>query len=126
MPFELRMDFAAARFGGRALSRKELLVLEEQPYLYQGAMSDLAGIDIQHHDGRPDLALRRVRTWFAERAGFERIGVSRLLAECDDFQDWFLTRQAKDGFAGEDSRNFSGPELMQGQLEWLDAGRPRT
>lgn len=126
MPFELGMDFAAARFGSDALRQKELLVLEEQPYRYQAAISDLAGIDIEHHGGRPEQAVRRVRNWLSGRKGFENVGVSKLLAEYEDFQDWYLTSQADAGFAGEDFRDFSVPELILGVTEWLRAGRPRT
>jgi hypothetical protein len=125
MPFELGMDFAASRFGSEALLRKELLILEEQPYRYQAAISDLAGIDVEHHDGRPDQAIRRVRNWLAGREGQERIGTSKLLAEYEDFQHWFLNTQSEAGFEGEDFRDFSVPELVQGLGAWLRAGRPR-
>jgi hypothetical protein len=126
MPFELGMDFAVARFGADALRQKELLVLEEQPYRYQASISDLAGIDIEYHGGRPDQAIRRVRNWLSGRDGFENVGVSKLLAEYEDFQDWYLTRQVAAGFEGEDFRDFSVPELLLGVTEWLNAGRPRS
>ena len=39
MPFELGMDFGCRHYGGRPLSTKVILVLEEQPYRYQAAIS---------------------------------------------------------------------------------------
>ena len=126
MPFELGLDFAAARFGTGTLRTKQLLVLEEQPYRYQAAISDLAGIDIVHHDGKPDLAMKRVRKWLSGQTNLENVGFSKLLSEYEDFQDWYLKKQSAAGFQGEDFRDFSVPELMMGVEEWLRAERPRT
>lgn len=125
MPFELGMDFAAARFGTDALRAKQLLVLEEQPYRYQAAISDLAGIDIVHHEGKPDLAMKKVRNWLVGQSILENVGFSKLLGEYEDFQDWYLKGQIAAGFQGEDFRDFSVPELMTGVEEWLRAERPR-
>lgn len=125
MPFELGMDFSAARFGTGALRSKQLLVLEEQPYRYQAAISDLAGVDIVHHEGKPDLAMKRVRNWLAGQPDFESVGFSKLLGEYEDFQDWYLKKQISAGFQGEDFRDFSVPELILGVEEWLLAERPR-
>jgi hypothetical protein len=125
MPFELGMDFASARFGTEALRTKQLLVLEEQPYRYQAAISDLAGIDIVHHEGKPDLAMKKVRSWLVGQTVLENVGFSKLLGEYEDFQDWYLKGQIAAGFQGEDFRDFSVPELMTGVEEWLRAERPR-
>lgn len=125
MPFELGMDFAAARFGTDALRSKQLLVLEEQAYRYQAAISDLAGIDIMQHEGKPDLAMKKVRTWLVGQNVSENVGFSRLQGEYEDFQDWYLKGQIAAGFQGEDFRDFSVPELIAGVQEWLRAERPR-
>ena len=125
MPFELGMDFAAARFGADGLRSKQLLVLEEQPYRYQASISDLAGVDIVHHEGKPELAMKKVRAWLVGQLAHESLGFSKLLGEYEDFQDWYLKGQIAAGFQGEDFRDFSVPELMTGVEEWLRADRPR-
>lgn len=43
MPFELGLDFGCRSFGGSPFDQKKILVLEEQQYRYQIALSDLAG-----------------------------------------------------------------------------------
>ncbi len=63
MPFELGMDFGCRHYGGRPLSTKVILVLEEQPYRYQAAISDLAESDIAAHGGQYQTAVRKVRNW---------------------------------------------------------------
>ena len=41
MPFELGMDFGCRRYGDEPLSGKVILILEEKPYRFQAAISDL-------------------------------------------------------------------------------------
>ena len=51
MPFELGLDFGCRRYGDGLLAEKVILVLEEERYRYQAAISDLAGSDIEAHRG---------------------------------------------------------------------------
>lgn len=125
MPFVLGMDFACRRYGGAPQNTKQILVLEEQRYRYQAALSDLAGIDIEPHEGRHDLAVRRVRSWLAGLGGFEMLPASRILAEYEDFQEWFTERQITAGFSAEDMRDVGVAEFLAAMQDWNDAGRPR-
>ena len=60
MPFELGLDYGCRHYmAGR--QEKIILVLEEKPYRYQAALSDLAGCDIQAHGNEPERAVRVVR-----------------------------------------------------------------
>lgn len=61
MPFELGVDFGCRHYGGAPLSSKVILILEEEPYRYQAAISDLAGSDIEAHNGDYVTAVRKVR-----------------------------------------------------------------
>lgn len=125
MPFELGMDFACRRFAGAPYDRKKILVMEEEKYRYQEAISDLAGIDIVPHGGRHDLAVKGVRDWLAGMKGFPRISEKRVLSEYEDFQEWYAERRRTDGFASLDMREVTVPELLQAMFDWKDAGSPR-
>ena len=59
MPFELGLDFGCRRYGGDPYSEKVILILEEQRYRYQEAISDLAGSDIEAHQGDYNQAVRK-------------------------------------------------------------------
>lgn len=59
MPFELGLDFGCRRYGSGHLASKVILVLEEEPYRYQAAISDLAGSDIEAHNGDYEVAVRK-------------------------------------------------------------------
>ena len=75
------MDFGCRRYGGQPFSGKIILILEEEPYRYQAAISDLAGNDIEAHGGDYLTAVRKVRNWFAGLNGFQPVGAANILAE---------------------------------------------
>ena len=125
MPFELGIDFGCRNYGGGPLSRKVILILEEEPYRYQAAISDLAGSDIEAHGGRYETAVRKVRNWLTGTGGFERVGTARILAEYEDFQEWHYERQLDAGFSEDDIQDYSTAEFLQTMFEWTEEGRPR-
>jgi hypothetical protein len=125
MPFELGLDLGCRRFGGAPYSEKRTLVLEEQKYRYQATISDLSGSDIASHDGNYATAVRKVRNWLTELGSFEIIGASKVVAEYEDFQEWYIERQIDVGFSEEDILDYSTAELLAAMFEWLEAGRPR-
>lgn len=125
MPFELGMDFACRKYGGPEMAVKKILVLEEQPYRYQAALSDLAGVDIESHEGNYRLAVRRVRNWLSGMPGFPTIGAEKVLGEYEDFQEWYAERQRAAGFSNDDMDDVPVPELLTAMFDWTAAGRPR-
>ena len=118
MPFELGLDFGCRRYGAGRLREKAILVLEEQRYRYQAAISDLAGSDIEAHHGDHEIAVRKVRNWLAGMPGFEGVGGARVLANYEDFQRWHIERQRNRGFSEDDIRNYSTAELLRSMIEW--------
>jgi len=69
MPFELGIDYGARRLGPSFMRSKCCLVLEEEPYAYQKALSDLSGVDIRSHGNQPAEVVRSVRDWFYDTCG---------------------------------------------------------
>lgn len=65
MPFELGVFLGAKRYGGKAQKIKKTLILDVAPHRYQMFLSDLAGMDIQSHNGQPIHPLRETRNWLA-------------------------------------------------------------
>jgi hypothetical protein len=63
MPFELGLFLGAKRFGSRSQRKKVCLILDSERYRYQKFCSDIAGQDIQAHDGDIPKAVRGVRNW---------------------------------------------------------------
>jgi hypothetical protein len=123
MPFELGLDLGCRMYGGERYARKVVLVLEEQRYRFQAAISDLAGIDIEAHGGRYNIALRKVRNWLVGQGGFEAVGAARILSEYEDFQEWYYRRQLRTGFSDDDIQDYPTSELLAAMLAWVAEGR---
>ena len=123
MPFEYGIDWACRRwFSGRGAKR--LLILEEKPYRYQAALSDVAGSDIQYHNSDFQVAVRKVRNWLVSEAGVEAPGPARVLARYTDFQGWYYEKQLAAGFSEDDIKDYDTSELLKAMLEWMKAGQP--
>ena len=105
MPFELGIDFGCRRYGNKPLSRKVILILEEQRYRYQAAISDLAGSDIKAHGGKHETAVRKVSNWLAGTGGFKVTSKNAILGifrdgngKCDfPFPSFSITYVIKNG-----------------------------
>jgi hypothetical protein len=123
MPFELGIDYGSRAFG-RKLRDKRILILEEQRFRYQAAISDLSGCDIQMHKGDFATAIRKVRNWLVSEAGVSIEGASTIFGAYSDFQEWYYERQIKLGFSDEDIQDYPTIELMDAMEEWVVLGKP--
>jgi hypothetical protein len=61
MPLELGYDLGAKAFGGVNYQSKKILILQQQPYSVQRAVSDLAGCDSRAHYNDPRKIVAIVR-----------------------------------------------------------------
>ncbi|WP_375404231.1 hypothetical protein [uncultured Sphingomonas sp.] len=126
MPFEYGADWACRRWFGLGRDAKRFLVLEEKPYRYQAALSDVSGSDIQYHGAKFEVAVRKVRNWLVSEAGTTAPGAARVLARYVDFQGWYYERQLAAGFSEDDIKDYDTSELLGAMLEWMEAGQPIT
>jgi hypothetical protein len=126
MPFEYGIDWACRRWFGSGRNAKRLLVLEERPYRYQAALSDISGSDIQYHKNDFQIAVRKVRNWLVSEAGIEASGAARVLAHYADFQGWYYEKQLAAGFSEQDIKDYDTSELLKAMLEWMALGQPTT
>lgn len=124
MPFELGIDWACRRYFGSGREAKRFLILEEKPYRYQAALSDISGCDIQYHAANFQQAVRKVRNWLVSEAGITADGATRILARYTDFQGWYFEKQLAAGFSDEDIKDYETSELLAAMMEWKDAGHP--
>lgn len=120
MPFELGVDYGCRQFAGEHWSTKRILILEEKPFRYQAAISDLAGCDIAAHAGDFQTAVRKVRNWLAPVSTAGTIGARRILDRYEDFQAWYFEKQISLGFSEDDIRDYSTGELLAAMREWVE------
>lgn len=125
MPFELGVDYGIALTNEDPALAKHLLVIAEQKYLYQAALSDIAGWDIIPHGGDFEEAIRSVRTWLASH-GLAARSASQIIGDYVGYQEWDFERLLDTGWSDEDIRNRGTRELLEAMGAWRDAGRPMT
>lgn len=85
MPFELGIFLGAKKFGGRTQVVKRVLVFDTEQFRYQRFISDLAGVDIQAHNGDPVAIVRRTRDWLANVSRRQLPSSNQLRRVYDDF-----------------------------------------
>jgi hypothetical protein len=124
MPFELGLDHGCRRYGGGELSQKTILILEHTRYDYQKTLSDIAGWDIQAHNGDHITAVRAVSLWLHRQAGAEKVGASKILGDYAAFQEWYWERELAAGSSEEDIKAYPTMQMVEAMTEWVIAGRP--
>lgn len=124
MPFELGYDFGCKEYFGRTRNTKKFLILEEKPFRYQAALSDIAGFDIEQHEGSYEKAVRKVRNWLVFEANAERIAPQKILYAYADFQEWHYETLESEGYSEEDILDTSTPELLLSMQKWVKKGKP--
>jgi len=68
MPLELGIDLGCRYFGADR-TKKSMLIFDTEQYRYQKYISDIAGQDIQQHNGNSLTAVVAIRHWLQAAAG---------------------------------------------------------
>jgi len=124
MPFELGVDYGTREHGSEEMGDKKCLILEENPYEYQKALSDLSGVDIKNHNNEADEIVRSVRDWFYETAGFDEADYPKVIwNQFNDFTaDLFedrLTEDIPEEDVIEDIERMPVSEYIDSVEEWV-------
>ena len=124
MPFELGIDYGCRAYFGDGRNEKRILILEEKPFRYRAAISDLAGCDIQAHSNEFSKAIRKVRNWLVSEVGTDAHGANKIEGHYYDFQEWHYERQLAKGFSEADIQDYPTSELLTSMQDWIAAGKP--
>lgn len=119
MPLELGLDIGCRRFRGGKWTTKKCLILEEQPYRYQAAISDLSNSDIAHHNGKPVKMVEVVRNWLNGAANLDAPGPSEIWARFTEFMADNFEVLKKRGFSEDDIKRLPINELVEGMKNWI-------
>jgi hypothetical protein len=124
MPFELGLDFGCRAYCGDGRAEKKILILEEQRFRYQAAISDLAGFDIEWHEGDWRTAVARVRKWLTSAAGLKLPAPDRIVRDYEDFQEWHYEKRLAEGWTEDSIRDYPTHEVLEDMQNWIALGRP--
>ena len=105
MPFELGLDIGCAMYKSGKWKNKKCLILDEEKYRYQKAISDLSNSDIETHGNEPIRLVSCVRGWLvSEELGTGPSGTDIWL-NYNEF--WLYLQKALK------AREFTEPEIHQ-------------
>jgi hypothetical protein len=120
MPFELGVEYGCRLFSSSRLRSKRCLVLEKDQHEFQKAISDLAGIDIKHHNNEPAEIVRAVRDWFIETVGLRRIhSPTQIWYRFNEFALAFHDARLRDGYSDDDLNMMPVPEYIDFIRHWV-------
>jgi len=124
MAFELGIDFGCRQYFGQGRDSKRFLILEEERFRYQAALSDISGCDIESHGARFDRAMIHVRNWLRQVTGCEAKGPAHILTDYSTFQAWNYETKLRNGYSEADIKTYPTFELIESMRVWMTAGKP--
>ncbi len=123
MPFELGIDYGCRKFlPGR--EDKRFLILEEERYRFQRALSDISGSDIRSHGGEYDRVMTEVLEWFRLTTGARSRGPSTVIGKYIDWQEWHWEWKLSEGYSEADILRYPTFEIIESIRAWIHAGEP--
>lgn len=123
MPFELGIDWGCRQYFGNGREAKKFLILEEKPYRFQAALSDISGCDIETHAAQFDKAMTKVRNWLRQQTGVDAVGPQKMLGEYVSFQEWEYERKLALGYSEDDIKEYPTFERLESMKEWVRIGK---
>jgi hypothetical protein len=115
MPFELGLVLGLKAGGGKQ-ARHRILILERDRYTYQKCLSDIAGQDLQAHEGDVGTMITKVRNWLRTETGRDLPGPAKITGAWHTFRDALPQVCANAGIAMPD---LPFPELLAMQVQFL-------
>lgn len=120
LPFELGLAHGSRVFGSRSVQNKCCLILEKEPHEFRRALSDLAGVDIKHHNDQAPELVRAVRNWFVETVGLRRVQSPTVIwYRFTDFASHLYDLRKADGFSDHDIEAMPVSEYLESVRRWV-------
>jgi hypothetical protein len=122
MPFELGVDFGCRTFKPGRWAQKRCLILGNERYHYQAALSDISGSDIQVHGGKPEKVVREVRNWLNSHSSKHAAGPTKIWTDFHTFTKDTHNELISQGHSEDDLKNLELDELMARMAAWRTPG----
>ena len=112
MPFELGLDLGCKNYKSGKKGKK-ILILEEEKYSVQKALSDLSFADCKCHKGEAEELVYDVRNWFAENGIKNVPSASSIWDDFNIFYADLYEEKDKLGFKPKDIERLPIAEFMK-------------
>jgi len=122
MAFELGIDIGIKK-SKEEQRNKKFLILDAEDYLYQKAISDINGLDIQNHKNNQRNLIKILRDWFvAEEELTQMPSADNIwIIYNTDFLCYYNDKYVELGFKANDIDKISIPEYIQVVKKFLNA-----
>lgn len=113
MPFELGLDLGCRDYkSGAKFKEKKILILEEEKYSTQKALSDMSFADCKCHKGEEEEIVYEVRNWFAENGRPNLPSASSIWDSYNFFYADLFKKKTQEGFNRKDIDRLPISEFM--------------
>ncbi|GAB2889579.1 hypothetical protein GCM10027046_17560 [Uliginosibacterium flavum] len=117
MPFELGLVIGCKKVAGDKYANRPILVMEHNAYTSQKCLSDIAGQDLQAHQGSAKRVTRIVRTWLLLQSN--RTDIPGHVRVQRAFEQFYEVLPELCDAAGLDSDEVSYPDFVYLTQQWL-------
>ncbi|MBL4694664.1 hypothetical protein JKY72_04820 [Candidatus Gracilibacteria bacterium] len=117
IPFEIGLDLGCRKY---KLPNKKCLVLEASRHECQKALSDLAHVDLKHHDEDSESLIIAIRNWFSELGVDDLDGGAKIWNMYNYFWADFYSEREKAGFSHKEINNTTIPEFLKKIKPWIE------
>jgi hypothetical protein len=124
MPFEFGIDVGIRRSGGGRFNTEKFLIFEENQYELKRSLSDIAGQDVEAHQGDYEIVIRKVRNFFRVEAGIHAPGPSKIISDYVTFQAWMVEKKISEGHSEHDALHLPTQERIDEMKTWMDLKMP--
>ncbi len=112
MPFELGLDLGCKNYK-EGKQNKKILILEEEKYSVQKALSDLSFADCKCHKGDAEELVYEIRNWFAENGVDNLPSASSIWDDYNIFYADLYEEKSTNGFKAKDIDRLPIAEFMK-------------
>ncbi|OGS93036.1 MAG: hypothetical protein A2061_01795 [Gallionellales bacterium GWA2_59_43] len=122
MAYECGLFYGAQLFGNAKQKKKEILVLDAEPYRYQRTMSDIAGKDAYGHDNDPLKAIECVRRFLNNKERDRLPGAAAMKKRYQKFSSDLPEIAARMNCKEDELRSLDyWGDFVQAIVEWIRA-----
>ncbi len=119
MPFELGLDLGCRSYHPEAKYRsKQILILEEEHYSTQKALSDLSFADCKYHKNDSEELVYEVRNWFSQCGNKGLVSASSIWDDYNYFYSDLYQNGIGKGFKPKDIDRLPIGEFIQEIMDW--------
>lgn len=124
MPFEFGVDLGLRRSGIKRFQDKKFLIFEEKQYDLKPSLSDVAGQDVDFHNGDYETVIKKVRHFFRVEADADPPGPSKLVSDYATFQGWMTEKKLSEGHSEGEALAIPTRERLDEMKAWIDLDKP--